>query len=158
MDVTVVTATSSSIRGRDTTTDTTTVGPVPGVTLEPDRKGTAPPGTVKTYTHTLTNKGNDTDTSEFSFESSQRWTVLSFRAVTARPWRIDQRKGQYPRARRLAPGIVDTTRVTALSRTDRNIFDTATDTTTVGQASAVDLVPDGEKDARPGTLVTYNHS
>jgi len=68
VDVMVITATSTSRHGVspdvlfDTAVDTTTVKYVPSALLTPDRSGSLSPGEVTTYTHSLTNTGNYTDT------------------------------------------------------------------------------------------------
>ena len=63
VDITVVTATSQLNPGvLDVIADTTTVNQVGGVQFVADEIGSGEPGEDVTYSHTLTNTGNGTDT------------------------------------------------------------------------------------------------
>jgi uncharacterized membrane protein len=139
-------------------TDTTTVGQVVGVSLEPNRSADADPGTVLAYSHTLINTGNETDTFDLSHVSSQGWTVTYDTPVV-----LDSGEEATVVVNITVPAdalgdSVDSTTVTATSRTIPTVSDTATDTTTVNRVAGVSLAPDRSGAGEPGTVVTYSHS
>jgi uncharacterized membrane protein len=74
----VVTATASSSAS---VTDILNVPPDPDLDFTPDYNGTADPGEVFTYTHTLTNTGNITDSFEIDLLVDSGWSALAKPAV-----------------------------------------------------------------------------
>jgi uncharacterized membrane protein len=159
VDVTVVTATSRADPGvSSSATDVTTVGYVGGVILEPDRSSTARPDTVASYVHTLTNNGNGSDTFDIAHVSSQGWTVSYDTPIV-----LDSKQTAQVAVSIMVPagvpsGVVDETVITATSRVDPAVFDTAEDTTTVGQVGSVVLEPDLSSTSSPDTVATYVHT
>jgi uncharacterized membrane protein len=160
VDTTVVTATSQTDGGAfDTAIDTTTVGRLFGVQLEPNNSGSTGPATTITYTHTLTNSGNYTDTFSLSPVSSQGWSVvlappgpvqLAGGASTAIVVTITVPAG--------AGGLVDVTTITATSLDNPAYQDSATDTTNVPLTPGVELEPDRAGSTAPSTTITYTHT
>lgn len=65
----------------DTITDTVTVNSFAAVNFFPDQNGTATPGGIVRYTHTLANTGNVSDTFALSYVSSQGWTYVFYDAL-----------------------------------------------------------------------------
>jgi predicted outer membrane repeat protein len=159
VDTTVITATSQSDPDVfDTATDTTTVDQVAGVSLEPDRSDTGEPGTIVTYTHSLENTGNGTDTIDLSHVSSQGWTVTYDTPVV-----LDAGEETTVVVSVTVPAgtlsdTVDSTTLTATSQADPAVSDSATDTTTASRVVGVSLEPDRSDTGDPGTIVTYTHS
>jgi uncharacterized membrane protein len=159
VDTTVITATSlTDPTIDDTVTDTTTTGQVLGVSLTPDLAQTALPGRVVAYSHTLLNTGNGTDTFELTHESRLGWDVDYDTPLTLDAGDSTTVVVSITVPANTAQGIVDMTTLTAGSRTDRNVIDIVTDTTTVGLLRAVGLVPDRSQDAEPGATVIYSHT
>ena len=159
-DVTVVTATRQGVPAlQDTVVDTTIVSLGPAVELEPDHTGSADPGTVVTYTHTLTNTGDGLDTFDLTYHSSQGWSV-----VLSPPGPITLASEQTRTVQLIltvppgAGGLTDVTVVTATSQIDTDLFDTATDTTTVSMTPGVELEPDRVGTAYTDTLAIYAHT
>jgi uncharacterized membrane protein len=137
-----------------------------GVALAPNRTGTAYQGQVVTYTHVLTNTGNRPDTFDLEVTSSQGWDVLLgglYPSGTAHlPWQMDPGMAATLLVSVTVPagaidGTVDTTTVTATSRTDPGVYDTVTDRSIVRQMPGVALAPDRVGRAHPGSVVTYTH-
>jgi len=76
VDTTTITATSETYEDfTETVADTTTVNQVVTITVTSATGKEAMPGEVVTYTHTLTNDGNATDTFTITVSSDQAWTV-----------------------------------------------------------------------------------
>jgi uncharacterized membrane protein len=158
VDTTVITATSwddSSVSAA--VTDTTTVGHAPGVELEPGSTRNAEPGDVVTYTHILTNSGNHTDTFDLSISSG--WGTLVLGQVTDK---LGAGKKETIVVSVTVPNDASdgsyTTVITAASRADNSVRDTAEDITNVGRVPGVQLGPDREELTEPETVVTYNHT
>jgi uncharacterized repeat protein (TIGR01451 family) len=64
----------------DTISNNIIVPKVGGVTFEPDRSGTGIPGGTVTYSHSVTNTGNATDTYNLSLTSPAGWTYVFYDA------------------------------------------------------------------------------
>ncbi len=64
-------------------TDIVNVPPDPDLVFTPDHNGTADPGEVFTYTHSLTNTGNITDSFEIELLVDSGWSALARPAVVA---------------------------------------------------------------------------
>jgi fibronectin-binding autotransporter adhesin len=158
-DVTVVTAQSQlSPAVFDTATDTTEVEMTPGVILEPNRSGSADPGTVITYTHTLHNTGDGPDTYDLTHISSAGWAITYDTPITV----------GYGMSRTVIvsvtvpadaiSGTVDLTFLTATSQHDAAALDSVTDATTVNQVAGVELAPDRAANVAPDTTIAYTHT
>jgi fibronectin-binding autotransporter adhesin len=158
-DVTVVTAQSSlSPYPFDTATDTTEVEMTPGVIFEPNRSGSADPGTVITYTHTITNTGDGPDTYDLTANSSAGWTITYDTPITVgfKMTRTVIVSVTVPAG--ALGGVVDTTTITATSQHDVTVLDSVVDTTTVNQVAGVNLEPDRTATVPPGTTIAYTHT
>ena len=161
---------------------TTTVSQVAAVDVSPDNATSADPGDVVYYAHVVTNNGNGDDTIDMTAVSSNGWTVQIYYDVNGNGLYdagtdlllTDTDADGVPDTGVLAhdttydllvavtvptgaaDGTVDTTTVTGTSSFDVNVFDTATDTTTI-QAPALTVVksvaPLG--DQPPLTILTY---
>ena len=102
-----------------------------GVLLAPNHNGSALPGTVITYTHTLTNSGNYTDTFTLGYSSSQGWASVTPSPVTLAAGGTQQVVVTVSVPAGAAVGMVESTIITATSQAAPTIFDTVTDTTSV---------------------------
>jgi hypothetical protein len=103
-----------------------------GVALEPNRSSTANPGTAITYTHTLTNTGNQTDTFELDYSSSQGWAQVSPTSfITLANGATQTVLVAITVPSDAISGTLDTTVITATSQAVPGVSDTAIDTTTV---------------------------
>ena len=148
-----VTLTTSNACGYSVYSDTVSVAQSADVELAPDNASLASPGTVLTYTHTLTNTGT-TDT--FDLLVSPGWGAL----LTTSPITLAQGATETLQVEVAVPSdavsdTVDTTVVTVTSRLDSTVFDTAMDTTTVvttpiTEQAGVELAPDHSASAQPG--------
>jgi len=132
-DITAITATSQTDpRISDAVTDTTMVGLVIRVALGPDRSRTVTPGTTITYTHVLANTGNYTETFALTFSSTQGWaTLLASTPITLAQGTVAPVQMRIAVPDDAISGTVDTTIITATSQLKPEVFDTATDVTTV---------------------------
>jgi uncharacterized membrane protein len=158
-DVVTVTARSQTIPAIfDIATDTSVVSMTAGVVLEPDNTASAVPAMVVTYTHTLTNTGDGQDTFDLVAASSQGWLLgFSPASVTLSPGASCPVTVTIQVPTGVLSGVVDTTFVTATSRFNPAVFDTATDTTRVVRRISVLLEPDRAGIAFAGMPVTYTH-
>jgi uncharacterized membrane protein len=87
----LLTATAQdSIGASDRVTDTVLVAAVPGLAFAPDRTGSADPGAVVTYTHTLTNTGNGPDTFTIALATDPGWSATVTPTFIALPRRGTQ--------------------------------------------------------------------
>ena len=141
----------------DTVTDVTTVGLAAGVALKPNRSGMTDPGTVITYTHTITNTGNVPDTFAITHASSQGWAVAYDTSIALGIGQTTTLVVSLTVPSGLISGTVDSTLITATSQADPTVSDAATDTTTVGQVAGVELAPDLSGTSTPGAVIIYTH-
>jgi uncharacterized repeat protein (TIGR01451 family) len=125
----------------ETNVVTTTVSQVAGVALEPNRSTTADPGTVVTYTHTLTNTGNGPDIFDFTHASSQGWEVAYETPIVLGAWQTTTVVVSVTVPSGVISGTVDSTVITATSRASPGVFDTVTDTTRVTVSEWVVYLP-----------------
>ena len=162
VNTTVVTATSRfdaavSAAVRDAVTVyTVPVPPQAGVAFVPYHSTVARPGEVLTFTHTLTNTGNLTDTFDLSLSG---WGTL----LTPTPVMLGAGASTPVQVRVVVPadalsGMVNTTVVTATSRFDAAISAAVRDTVTVQAVADVALAPDQAAQAQPGEVLTFTHT
>jgi uncharacterized membrane protein len=160
VDVTTITATSQTDTNIfATATDTTTVSMTPDVELEPDRSSNADPGTLVTYTHTLTNAGNGPDTFNLQAISSQGWTVVvSPTSVLLDPHQTHAVVVTVTVPSGAISSTVDTTTITATSQYSTAVSASVADTTTVNRILGVQLAPNRSQSTDPDTTVVYTHT
>jgi hypothetical protein len=131
-----------------------------GVTVSPDNAGGGAAGSTVTYTHTIANDGNTAGTFDLSALSARGWTVLLTDGsgtpippyVTLAPGATTTVQVRVLIPPGTADGTQDVTTLTAVSRTDPGVTDTATDTTRVGQ---VTVTPNQSATMAPGQTVEY---
>jgi uncharacterized repeat protein (TIGR01451 family) len=114
-----------------------------GVSLVPEYTEVASAGEAFIFEHTLTNTGSNTDTFNLTLDSSRGWasfnnpqiTLDAGQAVTLRIY--VNVPGDAP------PGMRETTRLTATSRTNPEVTATVTDITAVGAPNYIPLMIQG---------------
>ncbi len=134
-----------------------------GVSVEPNRSASAPKGTVVTYTHTVQNTGNSTDTINLSATSSKGWQVgiydasgdTTISSVTLAPNESTVITVKVTIPSNAQNGESDVTTVRGTSTVDSSKSDTATDTTTVG---SITITPDNSGSMTTGTAISYYHT
>ncbi len=161
-DTLLVTATSTiSPTAWGMVTDTTTVSGTLGtlsVTIAPDNLGSGLPGQVIQYSHLVTNTGDITETFSLDAVSGNGWAVtVSPPGLQLNPLQSQPVTVSLTIPAGIISGTVDVVTVTARSDTDSGVFDTATDTTTVGQAAGVLLEPDQFQTVDPDQDIVYTH-
>ncbi len=107
---------------------------VSGVALSPNHTDSANPNSVVTYTHILTNTGNDPDTFDIAHHSSQGWIVAYDTPINAGYGQTATVVISVTVPAGVISGTVDTTVITATSQADTNVWASATDTTIIGGA------------------------
>ena len=141
VEVTVITATSQAVNDvYARVINTTTVKPVPGVAFTPDHAVEAQPGDMLTFTHTLTNTGDITDT--FGLTLSAGWGAL----LTTSPITLAQDTVSTVQVKITVPtdaisGTVNKTLITATSQLDSGIFDTVRNVVTVKSGESRIFLP-----------------
>jgi hypothetical protein len=143
-NVTHITATLQESAGVSTTAvDTTTTALRRQVMIEPPDAANARPGQVVTYSHTITNLGNLTDTFSISLSSGSftgtlvSGTPMTLAAFASAPITVTV---QVPS---VVSGTAQVLTVTATSQySPTTAFDTVTDTTTAGLLPGVIIEPD----------------
>ena len=159
VSTTTITATSQTDNMVfETAVDVITVLDVSGlVSLEPDNQQQTDPGTLITYTHTITNNNTVTDTFDFTVVSSQGWATSPISSVTLGPGASDVITFNLT-VPTLTGGLVDTTVVTATAQSLSAIFDTAVNTTTISQTHdlSIALVESGPI-TPTSTVITYTY-
>lgn len=131
-----------------------------GVVVSPDGAQGGAGGTTVTYTHTVTNLGSTAETFDLTAFSSNGWSVTITDASGDPLTALSLAAGasgtvlvhvSVPTATR--DGTVDITTLTATSRSDPGVSDSATDTTRVGR---VTVTPDQSATMAPGQTATYD--
>ncbi|MCP4428975.1 MAG: hypothetical protein GY803_31205, partial [Chloroflexi bacterium] len=157
-DVTVITATSGlDTAVFDTATDISYISPAVGLIFEPDNAALVNEDSVVTYTHNLTNTGNQPDTFSFSANSSQGWGTapapvsLNPDATTSIVVTLTVPIG--------TGGQVDLMQITATSAISSAVSASVTNTTTiiVPAYRAVIIAPDNQMTGALGETLTYTH-
>ena len=162
LDTTVITATSQKgPSAKSIVTDTTTVALkfAPILTANAPITQTTVPGREITYTHTLTNNSNYTDTFTIGASSSQDWRVISEPSPT-----ITLRPGQ---ARTIlisltvpitAGGKTDLITLIATSELNQPFLASSANTTTVSQTFGLTFGPPNLTRSATGGRVVYTHT
>lgn len=131
-----------------------------GARLTPNYTRVLPKGTVITYTHTLTNTGEMTDTFTLSFNSSLGWGQL----LTPGPFTLPSGATAQVQVRVTVPtgnvgGLQDVSVITATSQADPTKFASATDKTTAEFIPGVTFTPNhNTPNAAPGSVIVYEHT
>ncbi|MCK4470643.1 MAG: hypothetical protein KAW49_02545, partial [Anaerolineae bacterium] len=165
VDTTVVTATSQfSTAVSASVVDTTIVEQAPGVSLErewPDAEGwcvQSPPSTTVDYSFSLSNEGNFTDTFDITAQSSNGWdvTVVPISAMLAPDAStVIWVQVQVPST---TAKFLDTVTVTATSRADSTVSDSAYYMTRVNWDVSVELEPDNSGAVFLEDSILYTHT
>ena len=149
----------SDPRGEAAATAILTVGPPFGAVIAPDNEGSALPGELVSYTHTVTNTGFTTDTIILDVRSSLGWQAdvspvsLFLEPGETAPVTVTVLVPLFVDA-----GTVDLTIVTARSASDpRAPSGEAVDTTTALQYAGVDISSGGAALLEPGKLIEFDH-
>lgn len=142
----------------DSVTDTTYLQ-VAGILFTPDYFEVVDPGTLITYSHTLTNTGNVTDTFNLTAATSLGWLV-SYEpiSVTLTPSETVQVTVVVSVPVAAAPGDQDDTVITATSTFNPFIYDTVTDQTRVTQNHGLLFTPNQTQTVPSNTMVVYTHT
>lgn len=161
-DVGFVATSSLDKSVKDTIINEIVVPTVIGVTFEPDRNGTGIPGGTVTYTHFITNTGNDADIFDLTYTSSSSWNYVFYDeggsqitniALAAGESKNITVKGFIPTN---APvNTVDTFIGKATSKANTNISDIVTDNTVV-VAGYIQLNKKARNVTQSGTADTYS--
>ena len=145
----------------ETTAVTTTVKRVFGVDIEPDRFETASPGDIVSFTHTVSNTGNYTDTFNFDAYSKHDWPTSDLPPVTLGPCGSTNQSADITLNVTVpctaSSGIPDTIIVTATSQSDPDAWDSVKDQISVDSGCRLVLSdPDPPQSlGLPGDVVTY---
>ncbi len=161
VDLTRVTVRSSKIvTATASVTDTTTVASAFKLeVVPPSISGIVAPGSVLTYTHTLRNVGNLTGTLVLSASTTPSWTT------TITPTTVTLGPGQ---ERPVNVGVFGPKGATAGTRAKTTIGIQissplgqapvyVTDTTTIALQPDVTIIPNNDKRASPGQMITVEH-
>jgi len=152
---------------------------VPGIDIFPDNSKNAEPGEIVEYKHTVSNKSNATRTINLSTNSNMGWQVTLYAANGVTPLGDTDSDGkqdvgpvagfdskdivvkvQVPHG--ATQNTVDITTITASAKIEEQqteVFDWATDTTTVIQSNPplIQLLKDVDKTVeKPGGILTYS--
>ncbi len=106
-----------------------------GVLLAPDGDGSAQPGQTITYSHTLTNTGQNFDTYDITHHSNQGWTVTHPPTLTLDTAQTATLLVSINVPLDAVSGTTDITLITATSQADPTISDSVTNRTTVTETS-----------------------
>lgn len=130
-----------------------------GVSVSPDNQGGGDAGDTVVYTHTVKNSSNTSDTFDLSAVSDRGWPVsitdtagdpLASVSLAAGESRTIRVRVRIPNG--TTDGTRDITTVSAISRADATVTDSATDTTTSGR---ITVTPDQSASMAPGQTVSY---
>ncbi len=138
----------------------TNIVPLPlafGVEFAPDHVGSADPGTIITYTHTLTNSGNVTGTFDLI-----HYNVLGWLTMYDTPVIVGQGQTATVIVNVVIPtdsisGTMESTLITATLRAATDIYAVVTDTSVVNHVPGVALAPDRSVTINPDNVITYTH-
>ncbi len=162
-DTTIITATSSAAQQSgqtvfDTATDVTTVAQTFGVQFTPDRSTTTGADTTVSFTHTLTNTGNGSDTFAFTAADSAGWAVQLPAPVTLSPaaTRTITVTITVPAG---SGGISNVTTITATSQlSPTGAVAAVADTITVPLVRGVIFTPNRAIGGVAGSTVSFEHT
>jgi uncharacterized membrane protein len=160
VESTTITATSQTGGVADTANDTTNVIHTPGVEILPDWTQSVPPDNTRIYLHTLRNTGDGSDTFDVAISSSLGWATL----LDTGPFALsagdtaEVEVSVHVPSGLISGTLTDVTVITATSRADPLVLDTATDATAVGFAPGVAFAPNHLTiGASPNDVFTYTH-
>lgn len=159
VDIVATSVADNSVTDTAVLTTTAVVPPVYGVVLSGDDSATSLVGITITYTVSLTNSGNTTDT--FALSGTGVWSVtLSTYEVTLMPGASTDFAVGVAVPSNAADGAMDVATIMAVSESDSSITDTVHLTTTAVTSIeyGVDLAPDMGLSGAPGSTVTYTVS
>jgi uncharacterized membrane protein len=143
---------------RATAVDTTTALVLPGVIIEPDNMTVTDPGLTVLFFHTVTNTGNGPDTFDLSYVNTLTWTTTVFPISVTLD--VDE-SAQVQLAVIVPPEAVpdspNITTVTARSRSNPAVFDTAIDETRIRQDHSLIFTPNLTGTVDPGNWIGYTH-
>ncbi|MDY7076988.1 MAG: PKD domain-containing protein [Chloroflexota bacterium] len=154
---TVMTAAGATI-GRDTVTITLAVNHTPGVELSSNHAGDSAPDTIINYTHILTNSGNGFDVFDLTHHSSQSWMVMYTTPVSVSHYETATVLVSITVPTGAISSTVDSTVITATSRTSSAAQTGVIATTTVAQWGDVALGSGRTGSADPGNVIIYTHT
>lgn len=130
-----------------------------GVSVSPDNVSGGEAGQSLIYNHTVTNSSNTTDTFDLSSVSDRPWGQqitdtggAALSSVTLAPGASAAVQVRLTIPGGTADGTRDVTTLTAISRADGTVRDSATDSTTCGR---VTVTPDQSTTMAPGQTVSY---
>ncbi len=129
------------------------------LTIEPDQSSGASVDATVTYTHTITNGGNTTETVLLTANSSRGWATLiskepsgsAITSITLGP----EESTTVVISIKVGESSPDETTIYATSSDDSATVDTAVDTTYVG---ALTLIPDRQGSTAASTTISYQHT
>ncbi|HHN93763.1 MAG TPA: hypothetical protein ENK17_03265, partial [Anaerolineae bacterium] len=160
-DTAILTATARDGAVSASVTDVTSVSQNAGADLYPNSTASVLPGDTYHFIHYLKNTGNGTDTYDIALASSRGWATLETSStVTLGYGEI----AQVSVAVQVPEGVISGTQtnltvITATSRFDPSVSDTAYNTTTVGFAPGVSFAPDHiTSGASEGHTYNYTHT
>ncbi len=158
LDTTTITATSSYTSAVSAqVVDTTRVNRVYGLSFWPSHEQTSNANVVFSYTHSLRNSGNYTESIDLTLDTSEGWATLESPATP-----VDLGPGETKQVTVLmdvpanAGGFTDVTTVTAYSPAS-NLTRTVVNTTTVPVQPGVTIAPNWNRWSESDTVVTYTH-
>jgi uncharacterized membrane protein len=160
VDVTMLTATARSDGSvSDSASDTTTAVNTANLTLGPNRTATALVGDSQTYTHTLTNQADVTDTVHLAASSDRGWAVsVSPPSITLAAGTSATVYVTVTAPGSGANGTTDLTRVTSTSGNDPGVTDQADDVTTLLNPASILLATDQAQAVAQGETAVYTHT
>lgn len=134
-----------------------------GVLIQPNRGTLILPGQTAVFNHTVTNLGDEADSFNYSFSSSQGWdvTITPSQSGLLQPNESAQVAVSVESPPNAPVGTVDVTIVTATSTNDPTVSDSVTDTTTImgeGVFPLVSITPDNAQETLAGETVIYYHT
>ncbi len=160
LNVTTITATAASTLVR-TVEDTTIISQTAGVDIEPSQSSIGLPTQTITYSHTLTNTGDGIDEFTLSIlsETPSGWNVTLTPTQTG--FLLNGESIPFTVTVAVPAGTLSDTVQTVeiiANATNPDASDILTDTTTVGPAYGLTLIPDNAQTVADGVTAVYTHT